>query len=173
MKKIGKIGLLFVSFLLFGVISGCEAVKDATDITFTIEKSKVFTVDENSLTTFSSNLDLNDSEEYRKYKGNIRDVEIDYVRYSITSNTGGGGQADLYANVYGGSFATATKVAGPISFAAGELRGVTDVAWLNKDYFESLLANGQLTVWAVAAGTNVHLTLPVELKVKVTVNVFE
>ena len=168
-----KIGLLFVSILLFGLMSGCGEIKDATDITFTIAKSKVFSVDENSLTTSAYNLDLNDSEEYRKYKGKIRDVEIDYVRYSITSNTGGGGQADLYANVYGGPFATATKVAGPINFAAGELRGVTDVAWLNKDYFENLLATGQLTVWAVAVGTNVHLTLPVEIKVRVTVNVFE
>jgi hypothetical protein len=168
-----KGGLFFVSILLVGLMSGCETVKDATDITFTIEKSTVFTVDENSLTTYPYNLDLNDSDEYRKYKGNIRDVEIDYVRYSITSNTGGGGQSDLYANVYGGSFATATKVAGPISFAAGETRGVTDVAWLNKDYFENLLASGQLTVWAVATGTNVHLTIPAELKVKVTVNAFE
>jgi hypothetical protein len=64
-------------------------------------------------------------------------------------------------------------VAGPISFAANELRGVTDIAWLNQGYFENLLASGQLTVWAVAVGTNVHLTLPVELKVNVTVNVFE
>jgi hypothetical protein len=169
-----KKGLLFAAVLLFGsLISGCEAIKDATDITFTIERSTVFTVDENSLTTYPYNLDLNDSEEYRKYKGNIRDVEINYVRYSIASNTGGGGQADLYANVYGGSFATATKVAGPISFAANELRGVTDIAWLNQGYFENLLASGQLTVWAVAVGTNVHLTLPVELKVNVTVNVFE
>jgi hypothetical protein len=64
-------------------------------------------------------------------------------------------------------------VAGPISFAAGELRGVTDIAWLNQNYFQDLLTSGQLTVWAVAAGTNVHLTLPMELKVNVTVNVFE
>lgn len=169
-----KRGLFFVAVLLCGAfMSGCEAVKDATDISFTIERSTVFTVDENALTTTAYNLDLNDSEEYRKYKGNIREVEIDYVRYQITSNTGGGGQAELYANFYGGPFATATKVAGPISFAAGETRGVTDIAWLNKYYFESLLATGQLSVWAVAVGTNVHVILPVELKVKVTVNVFE
>lgn len=168
-----KTGLLFVSMLLLVLMSGCGEIKDAMDITFTIDKNKVFSVDENSLTTSSYNLDLNDSEEYRKYKGKIRNVEIDYVRYSITSNTGGGGQADLYANVYGGPFATATKVAGPIGFAAGELRGVTDVAWLNKGYFESLLASGQLTVWAVATGTNVHLILPVEIKVRVTVNMLE
>ena len=124
-----KTGLLFVSILL--LVShervwgdqGCDGYH-----VYHCIKVKSSTVDENSLTTSSYNLDLNDSEEYRKYKGKIRDVEIDYVRYSITSNTGGGGQADLYANVYGGSFATATKVAGPISFAAGELRGVTDVA---------------------------------------------
>ena len=169
-----KIGLLLVSFLLFGgLMSGCDEVKDATDITFTITKSEVFTLDEDSLTTVSSNVDLNDNSDYAKYSGKIRDIEIDYLRYQITSNTGSGGTADFYANTYGGDFTTATKVAGPINFAAGELRGVTDVVWINKDYIESLLIDGRLTVWAVAAGTNVHLTIPAELKVKVTVNVFE
>ena len=167
-----KRGLLFVSFLLFGLMSGCEAIKDATDIEFTIVKSHVYTVDE-SLTTYPYDVDLNTNEDYQKYEGKIRDIEIDYVRYSITSNTGNGGKADFYANTFGGSFATATRVAETISFAAGELRGVTDVVWLNKDYIESLLINGQLSVWAVAEGTNVRLTLPVEIKVKVTVNAFE
>ena len=168
-----KRGLLFVSLWLFGLMSGCEAVKDATDIEYTVLYSYTYNVDENSLTTYPYNLDLNDSEDYRKYKGHIRNTEIDYVRYSITSNTGGGGKVDLYANTYGGSFATSTKVAGPISFAAGETRGVTDVVWLNKGYFESLLSIGELSVWAVAEGTNVRLTLPVELKVKLTVSPFE
>ena len=165
-----KRGLLFVSLLLFVLMSGCEQL---TDITFTITKSEVFTLDEGNLTTVSSNVDLNDYEEYRRYEGKIQDVEIDYLRYQITSNTGGGGTADFYANAFGGSFATATKVAGPINFAAGELRGVTDVVWINKDYIESLLVVGKLTVWAVAVGTNVHLILPVELKVKVTANALE
>ena len=167
-----KRGLLFVSFLLFGLMSGCEAIKDATDITFTISRSHVFTVDAD-LTTISYDLDLNEDSNYEKYKGKIRDIEIDYLRYQITSNTGNGGTADFYANVYGGSLATATKVAGPINFAAGELRDVTDVVWLNKDYIESLLMNGQLSVWAVAEGMNVVLTVPAEIKVKVTVNVLE
>ena len=171
-----KTGLLFVSFLLFGgLMSGCSSddIKDATDITFTITKSEVFTLDTPNLTTDSSNVDLNDNADYARYSGKIRDIEIDYLRYQITSNTGGGGTADFYANVYGGSFATATKVAGPINLAAGELRGVTDIVWINKDYMESLLVSGRLTVWAVATGTNVHLIIPAELKVKVTANVFE
>ena len=170
-----KTGLLFVSFLLFGgLMSGCgDDIKDATDITFTITKSEVFTLDSPNLTTVSSNVDLNDNSDYARYSGKIRDIEIDYLRYQITSNTGGGGTADFYANVYGGSFATATKVAGPINLAAGELRGVTDVVWINKDYMESLLVGGRLTVWAVATGTNIHLIIPVDLKVKVTANVFE
>ncbi len=167
-----KRGLLFVSLLLFFLMSGCEAIKDATDITFTITKSNVFTLDAN-LATVSYDVDLNEDSDYAKYKGKIRDIEIDYLRYQITSNTGGGGKADFYANVYGGPFATATKVAGPITFAAGELRGVTDVVWINKDYMENLLMVGRLTVWAVAEGTNVHLILPVDLKVKVTANVLE
>ncbi|MDP1991344.1 MAG: hypothetical protein Q8K00_09985 [Syntrophales bacterium] len=168
-----KTGLIFVSLLLFGgLMSGCEEIKDATDITYTITYSKDFTIDEN-LTTYFRDLDLNESDDYRKYKGNIRDIEIEYVRYSITSNTGGGGLANLYAGPYGGNFASATIVAGPISFAAFEPRPLTDVAVLNKDYFENLLTTGQMRAWAVAEGTNVHLTLHVELKVKVVVNVFE
>lgn len=168
-----KRGLLFVSFLLFGgLMSGCEAVKDATDITFTLTKSHVFTVDAD-LTTVSYNLDLNDEPDYAKYSGNIRDIEIDYLRYQITSNTGNGGTADFYANTFGGSFATATKVAGPINFAAGELRGVTDVVWLNKDYIESLLVIGRLSVWAVAEGTGVRLIIPADIRVKVTANALE
>ena len=83
------------------------------------------------------------SADYARYRGNIRDIEIEYVRYSITSNTGGGGPANLYADPYGGNFATAKIVAGPISFAAGEIRGVTDVVWLDKDYFENLLSTGK------------------------------
>ncbi len=169
-----KIGLLFVSFLLFGALmSGCEEIKDATDITFNITKNEDFTLDAANLTTVSSDVDLNENPDYAKYSGKIRDIEINYLRYQITSNTGGGGTANFYANTYGGSFATATKVAGPINFAACELRGVTDVVWINKDYLEGLLVNGRLTVWAEAAGTNVHLTIPAEINVKVTANVLE
>jgi hypothetical protein len=167
-----KTGLLFVSILLLGLMSGCGEIKDATNITVTIPYSKDFTIVEN-LTTYFRDLDLNDSEEYRKYKGKIRDIEIDYVRYSITSNTGSGGRADLYATPYGGSFDPTKIVVENISFAANETRPLTDVTLLNKDYFENLLATGQLRAWAVAQGTNVNLTLHVEFRVKVTVNPFE
>jgi hypothetical protein len=168
-----KMGLLFVSFLLVSLMGGCEAIKDAADITFTVQKSMDFTIDESVLTTYSTNLDLNDSDEYRKYKGNIKDIAIDYVRYSITSNTGGGGQANIYVNILGGDFATATKVAGPVSFAAGETRSLTDFVILNKDYFKARLIDGQLTGWAEAVGTDVRLKLHVEFQVTVTANPFE
>lgn len=167
-----KRGLLFVSFLLSTLIGGCDLIKDATDIEFTILYSHVYTVDAN-LTTFPYNIDLNTNSDYQKYKGKIRDIDIDYLRYSITANTGGGGRADFYANTFGGSFATATKVAQTISFAARELRGATDVVWLNKDFIETLLTSGKLSVWAVAEGAGVRLTIPVEIKVKVTANPFE
>ena len=167
-----KTGLLFVSILLLGLMSGCGEIKDATNITVTIPYSKDFTIVEN-LTTYFRDLDLNDSEEYRKYKGKIRDIEIEYVRYSITSNTGSGGRADLYATPYGGSFDPTKIVVENISFAANETRPLTDVTLLNKDYFENLLATGQLRAWAVAQGTNVNLTLHVEFRVKVTVNPLE
>ena len=162
--------LLFVSFLLFGcLISGCENLKDALDVTFSMRFNEVFTVD-TTLTTFSYDIDLNTNEDYQKYKGKIRDIKIDYLRYSITSNTGNGGKAGFYANVYGGSFSTATKIAESINFEAGELRDDTDVVLLNKDYIDSLLPSGKLSVWAVAEGTDVHLIVPAKIKVTVTAN---
>jgi len=167
-----KRGLLFVSLLLSTLTGGCDLIKDSTDITFTIVYSHVYTVDAN-LTTFPYDIDLTTNSDYQKYKDKIRDIEIDYLRYSITSNTGGGGKADFYANTFGGSFATATKVAQTIAFTAGETRGATDVVWLNKDFIETLLTSGKLSVWAVAEGAGVRLTIPVEIKVKVTANPFE
>ncbi|MBM4312390.1 MAG: hypothetical protein FJ122_00560 [Deltaproteobacteria bacterium] len=168
----GRRGLILVLFALFAFTSGCDMIKDATDIEFTIIRSHVFTIDAN-LTTFPYDVDLTTDSDYQRYKGKIRDIDIDYLRYSITSNTGSGGKSDFYANSFGGSFATATKVAETISFAAGETRGATDVVWLNKNYMENLLITGKLSVWAVAEGTNVRLTIPVEIKVKVTANPFE
>jgi hypothetical protein len=171
-KNMKTKGLIFVSFLVFALTSGCDIVKDAADIEFTILRSHVYTIDA-SLTTFPYDIDLTTNSDYQKYKGKIRRIEIDYLRYSITTNTGNGGKADFYAATFGGSFATATKVAQTISFAAGETRGMTDVVWLNKDFIETLLNTGKLSVWAVAEGTNVRLTIPVEIKVKVTANPFE
>lgn len=167
-----KRGLIFGSFLLFTLMSGCDVIKDAADIEFTIPYSHVYTVDTN-LTTFPYDIDLNTNSDYQKYKGKIRHIEIDYLRYSITTNTGNGGKSDFYTNTFGGSFATATKVAETISFAAGETRGATDVVWLNKGFIETLLNTGKLSVWAVAEGTNVRLTVPVEIQVRVTYNPFE
>jgi hypothetical protein len=158
--------------LLFALTSGCDIIKDAADIEFIIVRSHVFTIVAD-LTTFPYDVDLTTDSDYQKYKGKIRRIEIDYLRYSIASNTGGGGRADFYANIFGGSFATATKVAETISFAAGETRGATDVVWLNKGFIETLLNTGKLSVWAVAEGTNVRLTIPVEIKVTVIANPFE
>jgi hypothetical protein len=167
-----KRGLIFVFFFLFALTSGCDIIKDAADIEFTILQSHVFTIDV-TLTTFPYDLDLTTNSDYQRYRGKIRRIEIDYLRYSITTNTGNGGRADFYATSFGGSFASATKVAETISFAAGETRGATDVVWLNKDFIETLLNTGKLSVWAVATGTNVRLTVPVEIRVKVIANPFE
>jgi hypothetical protein len=162
-----KRGLVFVCFLLFALMSGCDKIKDAADIEFTIPYSHVYTVN-TDLTTFPYDIDLNTNSDYQKYKGKIRHIEIDYLRYSITSNTGNGGKSDFYANTFGGSFATATKVA-----EAGETRGSSDVVWLNKGFIETLLTTGKLSVWAVAEGAGVRLTIPVEIQVRVTYNPFE
>ncbi|MEW6334937.1 MAG: hypothetical protein AB1558_11765 [Thermodesulfobacteriota bacterium] len=164
--------LFLVSILLSTLIGGCDLIKDATDVTFTVVYSNIYTVDAN-LTTFPYDIDLNTNADYQKYKGKIRDIEIEYLRYAITSNTGGGGKVDFYVNSFGGSFATATKVAETISFAAGETRGYSDVVWLNRDFVDTLLSSGRLSVWAVGEGLNVRLTVPVEIKVKVTANPFE
>jgi hypothetical protein len=171
-KNMKKKGFIWGSFLLFVLMSGCNPIKDAADIEFTIPYSHVYTVN-TDLTTFPYDIDLNTNSDYQRYKGKIRHIEIDYLRYSITSNTGNGGKSDFYANTFGGSFATATKVAETISFAAGETRGSSDVVWLNKGFIETLLTTGKLSVWAVAEGAGVRLTIPVELQVRVTYNPFE
>lgn len=163
--------LLFVSFLLFGCfISGCSSVKDALDVTFSMEFDKVFTIDTTS-TTVSYDIDLNTNEDYQKYKDKIRHIKIDSLRYSITSNTGNGGKADFYAYLYEGSFDAAKQIAESITFAAGETHGDTDVVLLNTDYINNtLLPTGKLTVWAVVEGTDVQLTVPAKIKVTVTAN---
>jgi hypothetical protein len=168
-----KTGLLFVSILLLGLMSGCGAIKDATDISFTIDRTYEFTVATNS-NTYSYLLDLNDSDDYRKYKGKIRDVEIDYVKYTIIENTGTtSGKVDFYANVYGGSFDTKTKIAETISVAAGATPPIADVIWLNKVYFEDLLTRDQLSGWAVVEGADIRLKMRVDIRVRVKANVFE
>jgi hypothetical protein len=158
--------------LIFGSIVGCGEIKDATDIKFNITRDNVFTVQGDS-TTLSYNVNLEDNDDYKKYKDKIREIKIDYIRYSITSNTGGGGMGDFYAGPYGSAFSTATKVAQTISFAARETRGSTDVQWINKGYLESLLGSGKLSLWAVGTGSGVDIIMPVEIKIEVTVNVFE
>jgi hypothetical protein len=164
--------LTLSAILLFCFISGCGEIKDATDIVFDITENHVFTVQGNSA-TFSYNVNLEDNDDYNKYKGKIRSIKIDYIRYSITSNTGGGGTGDFYVGNYGSAFSAATKVAQTISFAAGETRGETEVEWLDKAFLENLLGNGKFSVWAVGSGSDVDIILPIVIKIRVTVNPFE
>ena len=119
---------------------------------FTLTKSHVFTVDAN-LTTVPYDIDLNEDSDYSKYKGKIRDIEIEYLRYSHYVQYGEWRDSRLLCQCLRGQLRHHTKVAGPITFAAGELRRTTDVVWLNKDYVENLLLNGKLSVWVVAVGT--------------------
>lgn len=164
--------LLFIFLLLLGALGGCEAVEDTLDIEFTINKNNTFNID-TTQGAYAYDVDLNTDSDYQRYKSHIKDVKIDYIRYSITANTGTGGKADFYATVYGGDQAGATKVAETITFAAFEHRGVTDVVWLNKAYLEGLLLSGKMRFWAVVEGAGVRLTLPVEIKVRVTANPLE
>jgi len=163
---------VLAAFCIFGLISGCGDIKDAMDIEFDIPYNHIFIIQGNT-ETLSYDINLEDNDDYRRYKDKIRSVRIDYIRYSITSNTGGGGAVDLYAGSYGSAFSTATKVAETISFAAGEKRRETDVEWINKAFIESLLVGGKLSLWAVGRGSGVDIIVPVVIKIEVTANPLE
>jgi hypothetical protein len=163
---------VLAAFCIFGIISGCGDVKDALDIVFDIPYNHIFTIKGNT-ETLSYEINLEDNQDYRRYKDKIRSVRIDYIRYSITSNTGGGGAVDLYAGSYGSAFPTATKVAQTISFAGGELRAETDVEWIDRAFIENLLVGGKLSLWAVGRGFGIDIIVPVVIKIRVTANPLE
>jgi hypothetical protein len=163
---------VLVAFCIFGLISGCGDIKDAIDIVFHITYNHIFTIQGNTATP-SYEINLEDNDDYKRYKDKIRSINIDYIQYSITSNTGGEGTGDLYAGSYGSAFSRATKVAKTISFAAGETRGETDVEWINKAFLESLLAGEKLSLWAVGSASGVDIIVPVVIKIKITVNPLE
>jgi hypothetical protein len=164
--------LISSAILLFGFISGCGELKDAADIEFEITESHTFYV-QGSAATLSYDLNLEDNDDYKKYIGKIRRIEIDYIRYKIERNAGGAGTADFYAGNYGSAFPVAAKVAQTISFAAFETRAETNVEWINKAFLESLLDGGKLSLWAVGSGSGVDIILPITIKVKVIANPFE
>jgi hypothetical protein len=157
---------------IFGLFSGCGDIKDAIDIVFSVTYNHIFIIHGNT-ETLSYDINLEDNDDYRRYKNKIRDIRIDYLRYSITANIGGEGKGDLYAGSYGSTFSTATKVAQTSSFAAGETRDETDIEWVNKAFFESLLNSGRLSIWAVGSGAGVDIIVPAVIKIKVTVNPLE
>jgi hypothetical protein len=163
---------VLAAFCIFGLISGCGDIKDAIDIVFDINDNHTFTIQGNAV-TLSYDINLEDNDDYRRYKGKIRNISIDSLRYSITSNTGGGGTGDFYAGSHGSAFSSATKVAQTISFTAGETRGEKDVEWINKAFLESLLMGGKLSLWAVGSGSGVDIIVPVFIKIKVTANPLE
>jgi hypothetical protein len=163
---------VLAAFCIAGLISGCGDLKDAMDIVFSITYHHIFTI-QGDTETVSYDIILEDNNDYKTYKNKIRSLKVDYLRNSITSNTGGAGKGDLYAGSYGSAFSTATKVAQTISFAAGETRGETDVEWVNKAFLESLLVAGKLSIWAVGSGSSVDIIEPVVIKIEVTVNPLE
>jgi hypothetical protein len=171
-KFMKKVLPVLAAFWIVGLIAGCGSIKDAIDIVFDITYYHVFTIQGNA-GTLSYNINLEDDDDYKRYKDKIRSISIDYIRYSITSNTGGEGTGDLYAGIYGSAFSSATKVAQTIRFASGETRGETDVEWINKSFPESLLAGGKLSLWAVGSGSGVDIIVPVVIKIKITANPLE
>jgi hypothetical protein len=169
MKKTRSV---LAAICIVGLISGCGDIKDAIDIEFDITYHHIFPI-HGYTETLSYDINLEDNDDYKRYKDKIRSVSIDYIRYSITSNTGGEGIGDIYAGSYGSAFSSAIKVARTISFAAGETRGETDVEWINEAFLENLLAGGKLSLWATGSGSGVHIIAPVVIKIKITVNPLE
>jgi len=167
-----RMPLVLALCLVVGWLSGCGDAKDAFDIELRFNHSHVFTV-RGDIGSYDWSINLEDNEDYQRYKNKIRKIEIDYLRYEITSNRGGSGRIELYAGSYGSTFSEAKKVAQTISIGAGETRHVTDVDWIDPGYLESVLASGKISLWAVGSGTGIDLTIPVYVQVEVTVNPFE
>lgn len=159
-------------FCIFGLISGCGEIKDAMDIEFHITYHHIFPI-HGDTATLSYDIILEDNDEYNRYKHKIRSIQIDYLRYSITSNTGGEGTGYLYAGSYGSPFSSATKIAQTSRFAAGETYGDTNIEWINLQFLESLLAGGRLSLWAVGSDSGVDIIVPVVIKIEVTANPLE
>jgi hypothetical protein len=168
MKKI--LLIVAVAGLIVGT-AGCGDLKNALDVTFDLSYSNTFTVQGN-LATLSYDVNFEDNDAYRQYKDKIKSITIASLRYAITANTGGAGEADFYAGAYGSAFGAATKVA-RVSFAAGETRPETEVEWINKAYLESLLMDGKLSLWAVGSGAAVNIVMPVTIRVKIIANPLE
>ncbi|MCL2670092.1 MAG: hypothetical protein FWE89_05340 [Syntrophaceae bacterium] len=168
-----KTPLFLALCLVVGWISGCGDAKDVFDIELRFNHSHVFTI-RGDIGTYSYSINLEDNEDYWRYKDKVRKIEIDYLRYAITSNRGGGGQADLYVGPYGCAFPEARKVAQTISFGVGEIRPhATDVDWIDLGYLESVLASGKISLWAIGSGTGIDVIVPVYIQIEVTVNPFE
>jgi hypothetical protein len=163
---------VLAAFCILGIISGCGDIKDALDIVFDITYHHIFTIQGNTK-TLSYEINLEDNDDYKRYKDKIRSIKIDYLRYSITSNTGGEGTGDLYAGSYGSPFSSAIKIAQTRRFAAGETHGDIDVEWINLAFLESLLAGGKLSLWAVGNDSGVDIIVPVVIKIEVTANLLE
>jgi hypothetical protein len=163
---------VLAAFCIFGLISGCGEIKDAMDIEFQITYHHIFPI-HGDTETLSYDIILEDYEDYKRYKHNIRSIKIDYLWYSITSNPGGKGTGYLYAGNYGSPFSSATKIAQTSRFAAGETYGDTNVEWINLQFLESLLAGGKLSLWAVGSDSGVDIIVPVVIKIEVTANPLE
>ena len=163
---------VWATFCIFGLISGCGEIKDALDIVFDLTYHHIFTI-QGKTETPSYSINLEDNNDFMRYKHKIRSIRIDYIRYSITSNTGAEGTSYLYAGSYGGAFSKATKVAQTMSFAAGETRGESDVEWINMPFLESLLADEKISLWAVGSVSGVDIIVPVVIKIKITANLLE
>ena len=167
-----KTFFILVLSLVVGLIGGCGDSEDIFDIEFSIRHHHIFTI-QGDVGAYSYSINLEDNEDYRRYESKIKNVGIDYLRYSITSNTGGGGQIDLYVGSYGCAFEDAVKVAQTISLNPGETRDITDVDWIDLGYFESILNSGKISLWAIGSGSDIDMIVPVEIRIEVTVNPFE
>ncbi len=185
MKKI----VLLALFVMFGAIASCGGTDDITSLAdvslSTIPPvSATFPLIAGVGEVGPVPVDLTENDDFNRYKDNIKEVDIDYMKYAIDQNAGiEEGTVTFYANTLGGAFDDATAVATasiPASLELPEisLRGVEeedlvewfDVQWLDKAYFESLLITGQANIWAKGDNETIYVVIETEIKINIVAN---
>ncbi len=137
---------LFVGFAFMGSSLSCDLFDKVDDVTFDVEISHVFVIDENfdsqgsSVTYLDSDIiDPTQNDEFNKYKDKIKDLTINSVTYSVenfdpgsagTSFTNGmgtflasagGASADASAVL---GFTTIPGAAGTLNYTVSDLQAI-------------------------------------------------
>jgi hypothetical protein len=114
---------LFIGFAFLGSSLSCDIFDKADDITFDVEISHTFVIDENldsptSVSYFDSDMiDPNQNAEFAKYKDKIQELTINEVTYTVT-NYDPATPGVIFTNGMGSFSATAGSSA---AFASADL----------------------------------------------------